>query len=141
MRGWIRPFEDADEEGVVALWRGAGLVRPWNDPHRDIARKKRVQRELFLVAEEGGRVIGTAMGGYDEHRGSVYYLAVAEDRRGTGLGRLLMTEVEERLSALGCPKVNVLVRTGNETVTAFYARLGYAPDAVASLGRRLIPDA
>ena len=141
MRATIRAFEDGDEDHVVALWHEAGLVRPWNDPHLDIARKKRVQRELFLVAEEEGRVVGTAMAGYDGHRGSVYYVAVAADRRSTGLGRALMTEVETRLLALGCPKVNVLVRTGNESVTAFYARLGYTPDAVSSLGRRLVPDA
>lgn len=37
--------------------------------------------------------------------------------------------------------MNVLVRSGNEAVTAFYARLGYAPDAATGFGKRLIPDA
>jgi ribosomal protein S18 acetylase RimI-like enzyme len=136
----VRPFADDDEGAVVALWQAAGLTRPWNDPHRDIARKKRVQRELFLVAEDAGGVVGTAMAGYDGHRGWVYYLAVAPDRQGNGLGRLLMAEVEARLLALGCPKVNVQIRTGNEAVAAFYARLGYTADATAALGKRLVPD-
>ncbi|MFD1721087.1 GNAT family acetyltransferase [Amnibacterium endophyticum] len=136
----IRPFADADEDAVVALWRAAGLVRPWNDPHRDIDRKKRVQRDLFLVAEDAGALVGTAMAGYDGHRGWVYYVAVAPDRQGTGIGRLLMAEVEARLLALGCPKTNVLVRSGNEAVTAFYERLGYTADAAVGLGKRLIPD-
>ena len=144
----IRPFADTDEEAVVALWRSCGLTRPWNDPHRDIARKKLVQRELFLVAEapssaagqRAGAVVGTAMAGYDGHRGWVYYLAVAPERQGTGLGRALMTEVEVRLLALGCPKVNVQIRGGNEPVAAFYDRLGYTPDAATGLGKRLIPD-
>jgi ribosomal protein S18 acetylase RimI-like enzyme len=136
----VGPFEDADEEQVVALWHACGLTRPWNDPHLDIARKKRVQRELFLVAEDADTVVGTAMAGYDGHRGWVYYLAVALDGRGAGLGKLLMTEVEARLLALGCPKVNVQVRSGNEPVAAFYARLGYAPDGAVGLGKRLVPD-
>lgn len=51
-----------------------------------------------------------------------------------------MAEVEERLLALGCPKVNVQVRGGNEGVTAFYGRLGYEPDGATGLGKRLIPD-
>lgn len=96
----IRPFADDDEDAVVALWRAAGLVRPWNDPHRDVERKKRVQRELFLIADDGG-VVGTAMAGYDGHRGSVYYLAVSPDRQGGGVGRALMSEAEARLLALG----------------------------------------
>jgi ribosomal protein S18 acetylase RimI-like enzyme len=137
----LRPFADADEPAVVALWEAAGLTRPWNDPHRDIARKKQVQRELFLVAVEGDEVVGTAMGGYDGHRGWVYYLAVAPDRRGTGLGRALMSEVEAQLLVLGCPKVNVQIRSGNEAVAAFYDRLGYAPDGATGYGKRLIPDA
>jgi ribosomal protein S18 acetylase RimI-like enzyme len=137
----VRPFADADEDPVVALWAAAGLTRPWNDPHRDIARKKQVQRELFLVAEDDGAVVGTAMAGYDGHRGWVYYLAVAPERQGGGLGRTLMAEAETRLLALGCPKVNVQIRSGNEGVAAFYDRLGYTPDAATSLGKRLIPDA
>jgi ribosomal protein S18 acetylase RimI-like enzyme len=137
----VRAFADDDEAAVVTLWRAAGLLRPWNDPHRDIARKKRVQRELFLVAEDDGVVIGTAMAGYDGHRGWVYYLAVAPGRQGGGLGRALMGEVEARLLELGCPKVNVQIRSGNEAVAAFYDRLGYTPDAATGLGKRLIPDA
>ncbi|MGN6444682.1 GNAT family acetyltransferase [Amnibacterium sp.] len=137
----VRPFADADEDAVVALWQAAGLTRPWNDPHRDIARKRLVQRELFLVAEDEGGLVGSAMAGYDGHRGWVYYLAVAPDRQGQGIGRLLMTEAEARLAALGCPKVNVQLRSGNEAVTAFYDRLGYAADGATGLGKRLIPDA
>lgn len=136
----VRPFADSDEDAVVALWEAVGLTRPWNDPHRDIARKKLVQRELFLVAEDGGEVVGTAMAGYDGHRGWVYYVAVALDRQGSGLGRLLMTEAEAQLLALGCPKVSVQIRSGNEQVGAFYDRLGYAPDGATGLGKRLIPD-
>jgi ribosomal protein S18 acetylase RimI-like enzyme len=136
----IRPFADADEDAVVALWQAAGLTRAWNDPHRDIARKKRVQRDLFLVALHDDVLVGTAMAGYDGHRGWVYYLAVAPDRQGSGLGRLLMAEAEARLLALGCPKVNVQVRSGNEPVAAFYDRLGYTPDGATGLGKRLIPD-
>jgi ribosomal protein S18 acetylase RimI-like enzyme len=137
----IRPFADADEDDVVALWHAAGLTRPWNDPHRDIARKKQVQRELFLVAHQDDRVIGSAMGGYDGHRGWVYYLAVAPGHQGAGLGRALMSEIEVQLLALGCPKVNVQIRSGNEAVAAFYDRLGYAPDGATGYGKRLIPDA
>jgi ribosomal protein S18 acetylase RimI-like enzyme len=136
----VRSFADDDEDAVVALWTAAGLNRPWNDPHRDIARKKQVQRELFLVAEDGGAVVGTAMAGYDGHRGWVHYLAVAPERQGGGLGRTLMAAAESRLLALGCPKVNVQIRSGNEAVAAFYDRLGYAPDAATSLGKRLVPD-
>ncbi|MFF2387221.1 GNAT family acetyltransferase [Agromyces sp. NPDC058104] len=144
----IRPFAVADTEEVVALWRAAGLVKPWNDPYLDIERKLTVQPELFLVAEAGSpgsvgssEIVGTAMVGYEGHRGWVNYLAVADPARGTGLGRLLMDEAERLLFERGCPKLNLQVRTSNTEVIAFYQRLGYAVDDAVSLGKRLIEDA
>jgi hypothetical protein len=63
----IRPFQDSDEAVVISLWEQCQLTHPWNDPHKDIAWKLRVQPELFLV--EG-------------HRGWVNYLAVSPKLRG-----------------------------------------------------------
>jgi len=86
-------------------------------------------------------VVGTAMGGYDGHRGWVNYLAVAPELRGKGLGRKLMATLESLLTARGCPKLNLQVRAGNEAAIGFYTRLGYKQDEVVSLGKRLIEDA
>jgi ribosomal protein S18 acetylase RimI-like enzyme len=136
----IRPYQHADESAVIALWETCALTRPWNDPRKDIARKLLVQRELFLVGEKNGAVIASVMGGYDGHRGWVNYLAVHQDFRQRGYGKALMLEVEKALLAMGCPKLNLQVRTNNATVLAFYKRIGYVQDDVVSLGRRLIPD-
>jgi ribosomal protein S18 acetylase RimI-like enzyme len=136
----IRPFREADEAQVVALWQACGLTRPWNDPHRDIARKLAVQRELFLVGEEGGRIVASVMAGYEGHRGWVNYLAVDPGRRRAGLGAQLMRRVEQLLLAHGCPKINLQVRAGNAEVLAFYRALGYAQDEVVAMGKRLVAD-
>ena len=47
---------------------------------------------------------------------------------------------EPKLTALGCPKLNLQVRAGNEAVIAFYESLGYSDDQTVSLGKRLIAD-
>jgi len=130
----------ADTAAVVALWQRCGLVRPWNDPRRDIARKLTVQPDLFLVGEVGGAVIASAMAGYDGHRGWVNYLAVDPAHRRAGHARALMAAVETRLRALGCAKINVQVRADNHTAIGFYRQLGYGADAVVSLGKRLEED-
>jgi len=41
---------------------------------------------------------------------------------------------------MGCPKLNLQVRTGNKDVLEFYRRIGYGVDDTVSLGKRLIPD-
>ena len=136
----IRPYLEADEAAVVALWKACGLTRPWNDPHKDIARKLTVQRELFLVGERDARIVASVMAGYEGHRGWVNYLAVAPELRGQGHGAALMRHVEQALRARGCPKISLLVRSSNSAVLAFYRRLGYAVDEAVPLGKRLIPD-
>ena len=136
----IRPFSLEDSNPVIAIWEACGLTVPWNDPHKDIARKMQVNPELFLVAEQNGRLVGTAMGGYEGHRGWINYMAVAPDLQGQGIGRALLETVEAKLLALGCPKINLQVRSKNTVVIQFYSHLGYHIDDVISLGKRLIPD-
>jgi ribosomal protein S18 acetylase RimI-like enzyme len=136
----IRSFEDADEPPIIRLWERCGLVRPWNDPGKDIARKRRVQKELFLVGTIDGAIVASAMVGYDGHRGWVNYLAVDPLRRREGLALALMVEAERRLRELGCPKINLQIRRDNLEAIAFYERIGFTEDAVVSLGKRLERD-
>jgi ribosomal protein S18 acetylase RimI-like enzyme len=136
----VRPFKESDEARVIELWTFAGLVRAWNDPKKDIARKLKVQRELFLVAELESTIVGVVMAGYEGHRGWVNYLAVDIGQRRRGIGSALMRDAERRLRLLGCPKINLQVRAENSDVQAFYAALGFKDDNVVSLGKRLEDD-
>jgi ribosomal protein S18 acetylase RimI-like enzyme len=136
----IRSFSEPDTAAVVQLWGDCGLIRAWNDPLKDIARKLTVQPELFLVGVEDGAVVASAMFGFDGHRGWVNYLAVSPAARGRGFGRELMVRGEQLLTAAGCPKLSLQVRDGNDAALGFYRALGYAVDPVVSLGKRLIPD-
>ena len=136
----IRSFIADDEPAVIELWDRCGLLRPWNDPKRDIQRKLLVNPELFLVGLIQGAVVATAMAGYEGHRGWINYLAVSPDCQRQGLGRAIMEAAEQRLRAIGCPKINLQVRTGNQQVIDFYRQLGFQIDDVVSLGKRLEHD-
>lgn len=136
----IRAFAIEDESAVIQLWNDCGLTRPWNDPRKDIARKLREQPELFLVGLLDGKLVASAMFGYDGHRGSVSYLAVSPSVQRLSLGRQLMHEGETLLHKRGCPKINLLVRHSNAEVIEFYRRLGYEIEPVVCLGNRLIAD-
>lgn len=136
----IRSFGESDTAAVIALWRACELTRAWNDPAKDIMRKLSVSPELFLVGEVAGRLMASAMVGYDGHRGWINYLAVHPEFRRQGHGAVLMGRAEQALLDLGCPKLNLQVRSSNAGVITFYRALGYLPDDVVSLGKRLIPD-
>lgn len=136
----IRPYQEADEDAVVKLWKECGLVVPWNDPHKDIRRKLQVQRDMFLVGLVNDRVVAAVMAGYEGHRGWINYLAVDPNCQKKGYGRRMMDEAEARLRKLGCPKINLQVRSSNTGVIEFYKALGYTIDDSISMGKRLEPD-
>ena len=136
----IRAFRPGDAEAVIALWERCALTRPWNDPRKDIARKLKVDAELFLVGVIGEAIVASAMGGYDGHRGWVNYLAVDPAMQRRGYGARMMTEIENALRARGCAKINVQIRRSNTSATGFYDALGFTPDDVISMGKRLERD-
>ena len=136
----IRSFQDADEPEVIRLWERCGLVRAWNDPSKDIARKREVQKDLFLVGTVDGAIVASAMVGYDGHRGWINYLAVEPSRRRQGLAAALMSEAERRLRERGCAKINLQIRRDNLEAIRFYERIGFTEDAVVSFGKRLERD-
>ena len=109
----IRQYADSDHEKVIKLWELCELTRQWNNPIKDIQRKLIVQSELFLVLEEDDEILGSIMGGFDGHRGSVNYLGIHPKHKNKGLGKLLMNRIEEELIKMGCPKINLMVRNSN----------------------------
>jgi ribosomal protein S18 acetylase RimI-like enzyme len=133
----LLPLSQDDIPDTVALWQGAGLTRPWNDPADDARLAIAGPSSAILGGRIGGVLAATVMVGWDGHRGSVYYLAVAEDFRGRGYGRALMAAAETWLARFNAPKLNLMVRNDNSAVLSFYDRLGYAVDAVQVRSRRL----
>ena len=136
----VRVFRNSDETSVIELWERCGLLRPWNDPGKDIRRKLDEQPEMFLVGVVDAVIVATVMAGYEGHRGWVNYMAVAPEHQGKGLGRAIMACAEQLFAQLGCPKINLQIRGSNANAIDFYLRLGYQVDDVVSLGKRLEQD-
>ena len=136
----IRPFKEGDEKALVSLWNMCKLTVPWNDPYKDIARKIKVQAELFLVGYLECKLIASVMAGYDGHRGWINYFAVNTDFQAKGYGKQLMENVEKGLRELGCPKINLQIREGNDKVLSYYQKLGFVEEKRINMGKRLEDD-
>jgi len=132
----IRPYAIEDEILVLALWQ---LTFPDTPSHNnfieDIKRKLSTQSNLFFVAFYEEQCIGTAMSGFDGHRGWIYYLAVHPEYRRNGVGKKLMQTVEAELANIGYTKLNLQVRQNNSDVVKFYKKLGYQIEARVSMGK------
>ena len=136
----IRQFHINDAEDVIELWQKCGLLAPQNNPQRDIERKLKVNPEWFLVGEFEGRIIATCMAGYEGHRGWINYLAVSPQYRRQGFATQMIREAEKILKDVGCPKINLQIRSSNKEVIEFYKAIGFNKDDVVSMGKRLVQD-
>jgi len=136
----IRAFRPDDTADVIDLWRESGLIVPWNNPQTDIDRKYADSAQLFFVGELENVLAASCMAGYDGHRGWIYFLAVRSSQRRKGLASILVKHVEAELVKLGCPKVELMVRKTNSKVISFYKSMGFDPDPVIVLSKRLIED-
>jgi ribosomal protein S18 acetylase RimI-like enzyme len=138
----IRCALETDTDAIVALWREVfpeydDPTRPQRDPRTSIARKLAFGDGLFWISEEEALLVGTAMAGYDGHRGWIYSIGVAPAQRHEGHARALLAHAEAQLRARGCPKINLQVISTNEPAMRFWRTAGYQPDDVVSLGRRM----
>jgi ribosomal protein S18 acetylase RimI-like enzyme len=133
----VEQLTSRDRESAAALWTLVGLTRPWNDPLEDFDRALSGATSTVLGLRDQAQLIGTAMVGHDGHRGWVYYLAIAPERQGQGLGSVLMTAAEDWLRDCGAVKVQVMVRHSNQRVVTFYEGRGYEDSDVSVLAHWL----
>jgi ribosomal protein S18 acetylase RimI-like enzyme len=133
----IEKLTATDARLATLLWEECDLTRPWNDARADFMKAIAGPGSAVLGLRQDGHLVGTVMVGFDGHRGWAYYLAVKPAYQGRGVGRQLMAGAETWLRGQGAPKIQFMVRSENAKVIDFYTHLGYVPQYVQVLGRRL----
>ena len=132
----IRALRTVDGDALRALWAEVGF-RSLGDDDKSLARLARRNPGLVLVAADGGKVVGSALGAWDGRRGWIYHVATAPSHRRQGIASRMVGQIEASLGDLGCPKVNVLLRDDSDGGEGLWATLGYKPGTARHLGKEL----
>ena len=139
----IRDARPEDAAAIAAIWNPVirDTAITFNSAEKspgDIAAMIRARQgdgHGFLLAEAEGQVAGFAT--YAQFRGGVGYartmehtILLAPAAQGRGLGRALMTAVEDHARAGGVLSIFAGVSAENPAGRAFHAAMGYAEVAI-----------
>jgi len=121
----LRPCRPADVEQVLDLWRRASAELSVTDDPDALRRRLGRERNLFILAWDRDRLVGSLIGGWDGWRGHMYRLAVDPVYRRRGIARRLVEAVEGRLRRLGARRIDGIVVKRNRAGGVFWRELGY----------------
>ena len=133
----LRTYREGDGDRLRTFWLTCGIkIRPGDDD-ASLARFAERNPGLLLLAEEDGHLVGSALAGWDGRRGWLYHVAVHKDERRRGIGRQLVAELEARLRAIGCAKLNLIVWDDNTWAMRFWEALGYRREKTVEYAKQL----
>ncbi|MCZ8333131.1 MAG: GNAT family N-acetyltransferase [Rhodobacteraceae bacterium] len=139
----IRDATPADAAAIAAIWNPviSDTAITFNSVEKSMAdiaamiRARQADGHGFLVAEAEGNILGFAT--YAQFRGGVGYARTMEHTillspaaQGRGLGRALMTAVEDHARARGALSLFAGVSAENPAGRAFHAAMGFAEVAI-----------
>ena len=124
----IRPCRTADVSAVLDLWTRAGAAPSVTDRPAAVRRRLKRDGQLFLLAWDGSRLVGSVMAGWDGWRATMARLAVDPAFRRMRVARLLVARAEKQLRAAGAERIGGIVLRSNRAGRRFWSTAGYLPE-------------
>jgi ribosomal protein S18 acetylase RimI-like enzyme len=135
----IRPMTAGDYDAVIAIWeRLPGMGLSSADERPDIASFLEKNSTTCLVAESGGEIVGTLLGGWDGRRGYLYHVAVSAEFQGRGIGGRLLSEGEHRFAELGARRIHLMIYRDNEAASFYEKRGWFIRDELTLMSKDLV---
>jgi len=119
----VRPATASDLPRILAIER-AGFGE-WAWDRNLFAEYARKCGELFLVAEDGERVVGYCIGCIGRGAASLESIAVAPSMKGRGVADALLRALLRRLRRRGVGRVGLMVKVTNLRAMGFFERYGF----------------
>jgi len=117
----IRTISLNDFEGLSQFWQESYSVSKMDNKEHFILFLQK-NPELSVLAEEDGKIVGTALGSYDGRRGYLQKVVTDKYSRNQGIGRQLVEEVVMRLKSAGALYIPISVE---KDVVSFYEKCGF----------------
>lgn len=135
----IRRARADDYDQIAKVWSASGLAASLQGRDSEEAFRRQLERfpDLYLVATDGGRVVGVVLGSHDHRKGWINRLAVVPEYRRRGTASALVSACEEAIRSHGIGIIAALVDPSNTNSCKVFEILGYRTDVQARYFRKL----
>jgi ribosomal protein S18 acetylase RimI-like enzyme len=86
--------------------------------------------KITVAQESDNKILGYAISTYEGKEGCIQSLHVAEDVRGSGIGKKLMNIHIDWLQKNGCKDISITVAVENVNTIEFYKNLGFKGNTI-----------
>ena len=138
----VRRLRLSDYDAMIEIFDACGLhprVRG-RDGRKNVARQLRANRNLYLGAFHGTRLVGTVLGTHDTRKGWINRLAVHPEYQGRGIASKLVRACERELRKQGIEIMAALVDSDNAASRRLFAKLGYETSDILYYRRKVRED-
>jgi N-acetylglutamate synthase len=117
----IREIKVEDYDKLISFWKENYFIGDM-DEFEKFKLFLEKNPSLSVLAEEDGKILGTALGSFDGRRGYLQKLVTTNSFRQKGIGKQLVEEVIKRLRQLGVTYIPISVE---EKYVGFYEKCGF----------------
>lgn len=93
--------------------------------------------DLIMVAEEDGEIVGALIGTIERNHGCYYRIAIHPDHRRKGIGKALVSAMEQRFQSRKVSRILVAGDEHNAAAMPFYEALGYGANQILKSFQKL----
>ncbi|OPA75561.1 GNAT family N-acetyltransferase [Paenibacillus selenitireducens] len=133
----VRSFQLSDYMQVTQLFEEALSETCYEQTMEAFARQLSWDSDLVLVHHQDGEVKGAIIGTIDNNHGCYYRLAVHPEARNQGVGKSLITAMQQRFEGRNVKKICIAGDEHNEPILPLFASMGFGAASVLQAFQKL----
>lgn len=133
----VRSIQLSDCNPVTELLQNALSEECFESTIEPFSRQLSWDSDLIVVAEEQGEIVGTLIGTIEKNHGCYFRIAVHPEYRRRGIGKSLVSAMENKFQSRKVSDIFVAVDEHNAAALPLYEALGYGENRLFKGIRKL----
>jgi len=133
----VRSFQLSDYMRVTQLFEESLSDLCYEQTMEAFARQLSWDSDLVLIHQEDDVIKGAIIGTIDNNQGCYYRLAVHPSYRGQGVGKSLITSMQQRFQGRNVSKICIAGDEHNEPILPLFASMGFGATNVLQAFQKL----